>query len=182
MEYAGFWRRTGAMMLDTFVFMLLYFTLDIFTGHNFFLTNVLYQAACALYFIGMTASQYRGTIGQHALSIQIGTRDDQQLSIIQSAMRYIFWMLPAWPLVIYSSMPEYGATLDKMSTFDPNSDDAAVFLDFMQSPEVQSFMITSGIMVGIASIGGLIWGISIAVSKEKAGIHDLICKQRAFKK
>ena len=182
MHYAGFWRRTGAITIDTIIFVTIYFVLEMVMATSFFYTNLVYQALCAIYYIGMTASPMQGTIGQRALNIKIGTVAGEALNVLQSLFRYIMWVLPAWPMIVYSSLPGYGAVLDRMTAMDPSVDNpnAGADLDFIASPDFQSFVLMNGMVFGIAAIGGLIWAIAIAVNEEKAGIHDMACKQRAF--
>lgn len=181
MQYAGFWRRTGAIMIDTILFIMIYFAIDAVMGGNLFYASVIYQILCALYYVGLTATPMQATLGQKLLSVKIGTLTGDGLNILQSLFRYFMWVLPAWPLVIYTSLPATEEVMNKMTGFDLTTDEAGAALDFMNSPEVQSFMMTNGILTMIAAVGGIIWCISIGVSAQKAGIHDLVCKQRAFK-
>ncbi|MBL4804259.1 MAG: RDD family protein [Alphaproteobacteria bacterium] len=180
-RYAGFWRRTGAIMIDSILFIIIYFGIDMVLGDNFFYASVLYQALCAIYYIGLTASPMQATLGQKLLSVKIGTLTGEGINVLQSLFRYFMWVLPAWPLIVYTSLPSTGDITTKMTGFDLTTDEAGAALDFMNSPEVQSFMMVNGILTMIAAVGGIIWCISIAVSEQKAGIHDLVCKQRAFR-
>ncbi len=182
MKYAGFWRRTSAITIDTVIFVCIYFALEMAMSTSFFYTNLVYQALCAIYYIGMTASPIQGTIGQKALNIKIGTLTGDALNVLQSIYRYIMWVLPAWPMIIYTSLPSYGQFLDRMEEIDPSVDNmnAGADLDFMASPEFQQFILMNSLVFGLASIGGLIWAIVIGVHEQKAGVHDMACKQRAF--
>ena len=49
------------------------------------------------------------------------------------------------------------------------------------SPEFAAHLRYFLILSGLCLSGGIVWMMSIALSKEKAGIHDKICGQRAFK-
>lgn len=181
MEYAGFWRRSLAGTIDCVFFVILYFVLDSLLKTDFFYINMTYQAICILYYVGMTTTQYQGTIGQIFLKVKIGDLHGNRLSLIQSIIRYILCALPAWPLIIYISLPKSVEIQSKLEALTNNQAQEEM-VKFIQTPEFTTYLAYSGIFTGIMLIGGLIWMLSIGFSKQKAGIHDLIARQRAFKK
>lgn len=181
MAYAGFWRRNFAITLDLIPFTILMLVLTHLVGDNFFLVNLLYQPICAAYFIFLTSSSQQGTFGQRILKLQIANKDGSKLSILQSVLRYLVWFAPGWPVILYSSLPQYGHIMDRLGDQSFAETNPEEYLNYLTTPDVQSFVLVSGILTGVLIIGGLIWMLPMAFTKEKTGIHDLICKQRAFK-
>src|SRR5690606_10137841 len=100
MEYAGLWHRTAAIFLDNILFILLYFALTFLMHGNIFYLNLVYQVICAFYYIGFTASKHQSTLGQKALKIKVVDINGAPVSLYSSLLRYVLWMLPAWPMII----------------------------------------------------------------------------------
>ncbi|NCT40658.1 MAG: RDD family protein [Alphaproteobacteria bacterium] len=178
MVYAGFWRRNIALTIDTVIFCCVVFALDSMISYNFFILNLFYQAICLLYFVGLTASPKQGTIGQGVMKIKVGDLYGEVLSPLQSLIRYIAWGLPFWPLVLYTSMPSTDAMLAK---FDAISTNPELIEGLLKTPETDAYMQMLGLTGVIMFVGSLIWYLPILFTKEKTGIHDLVCKQRVFK-
>jgi hypothetical protein len=181
MKFAGLGVRTTALLIDTVVMVGAFIIIDMISGKNYFLSNLIYQPVCALYFILLTASSLQGTLGQKVLRIKIGDMTGLRISLSQSALRYLVWSLPMLPFIVYSSLPSYGKIMDKFSTFDANTDDPHAYFAYYGTPEAQSFLFYNSVLFGFGSIAGLIWCIMLARHIEKAGPHDRICKQRAFR-
>lgn len=192
MEYAGFWRRGATIMIDTVLMIAFLFVLEKVFKLDFFYKNLIYQPFCLLYYAGMTAKHYQGTIGQIFLKVKIGDLSGNKLSPMQSTVRYILCGLPSIPLAIYISLPQtiyFASKLEtiaagiesKAKTLSQNQISAEI-VDLIKTPEVamhiQYFLTFTAIML----IGSIIWTLPIAFTKQKTGIHDLIAQQRAFKR
>ncbi len=176
MQYGGLWSRATAILIDTIAGLSFYTLLTFLPNVSFFYENIIYQLACATYFIGFTASKFQASPGQLAMKLKVGDTQQRKLSPLQSLLRYFVWGIPAWPLVGLSSLPVVSKIIEEMEHVA--SDDLGAFLS---SPEVALQITNLGVSFLVLMVGGLIWWLPIAFSKEKTGIHDLICGQRVFK-
>lgn len=178
MNYAGFWRRSIAASLDTIVLVGIYALLDALTTLEFTTLSMVYYLLMSAYYTAMTSSKYQGTLGQMIMSAKIGDIARYRLSIQQSLVRYILFILPSLPIIYYTISPasnELLSTLQQLETLPPEE-----LQSYITSPVVieQTGQLT--LFITITSILSLIWFLPIAFTKEKTGLHDLISKQRAF--
>lgn len=181
MEYSGFWHRAAAITLDTILFIILFFVLNFLMSDSLFYFNLIYQIICAFYSIGLTASKHQGTIGQKALKIKVTDIKGNAISLYASSLRYVLWMLPAWPVIVFASLP---SSIQKAKVLEKTSaeyTDPEIFAQQIEALGLDSFMATFSFLSIIAILGGIVWMLAIGLTKEKTGIHDLICKQRVIK-
>ncbi len=104
--YAGFWRRAGAGLIDTALFVVPYILLAektvIGSGHASFIalqpSPALSLALGAIYWAykaGLEASPLRGTIGKRALRIRVCDETGRRLSLPRATARsWIVWLPP----------------------------------------------------------------------------------------
>ena len=177
MEYAGLWRRVIAILVDSILFLGLYFLLEYLVKNSFY-TYWIYQTLCVSYYVGLTASPYQATIGQLLFKIKIRNADGDQLTLSQAFLRFVLWISPSWPIVIYAGLPHVLEMTDALNEVQGNE---IAQNKIVTSPEFAAHLRYYLILVGLGLSGGIVWMMSIALSKEKAGIHDKICGQRAFK-
>ncbi len=178
MNYAGFWRRSIAVTLDTIVLGGVYALLDVFLKLDFAILSAIYYAIAAAYYIAMTSSKYQGTLGQMIMNIKIGDIARYRLSISQSSFRYILSIVPMIPVMYITITPYFGelmSTMEQAENLSPEELQA-----YFESPSVIEQTGKAMLVSTATCILSLIWFLPIAFTKEKTGLHDLISKQRAF--
>lgn len=179
MRYAGFWRRALASIIDTTLLFITFYILKTILENNPLLLNIVYMSLCAFYYVCFTASKHQATIGQILLKIKIGNLLQERLSIGAAALRHFLVMLPYLPFLIYASFPsviEASKNIELCNTVTDRQQKMACI-------ESSGALDISQRGSALVSIALLIWFISVITlvfSKEKAGIHDRLCKQRAF--
>jgi len=178
MNYAGFWRRSIAASLDTIVFFGVYALLEAFTNLSFTNVNAIYYCIMTCYYILMTTSKYQATLGQMIMNIKVGDIARYKLSLAQSSLRYILFILPALPIMFYTIHPsadQMMATFEQLENVPPEELES-----YIMSSETMDEMSRFFMMFFATCILSLVWFLPIAFTKEKTGLHDLISKQRAF--
>lgn len=192
MEHAGFWRRSAAGTIDSILLLILLFVLDNILILNFFYKNIFCQTLIFFYYVGMTSTKYQGTIGQILFKVKIGDLEGNKLSSLQSSIRYLLCALPSFPFIVYTSLPQtiaFGSKLEtiaaefesKIQTLSENQGNALIE-NLMKTPEVALQIQYFATVLLIMLISCIIWTLPIAFTKQKTGIHDLIARQRAFKR
>jgi uncharacterized RDD family membrane protein YckC len=103
--YAGFWIRVAAYLIDVVILWIALFIIALLASIDGnpdlgplgqFINLII--AAC--YFGLMESSQYQATIGKMAVSIKVGDRNGNQISILNAFGRYFGKLLSALILLI----------------------------------------------------------------------------------
>lgn len=97
LQYAGFWIRTGAYLIDTIIIYAVNFVI----GYG--LSDLLYEVPALItviglgvgicYFAFMESSQYQATLGKMAVGIKVGDQDGDQIGIANAIGRYFGKMI-----------------------------------------------------------------------------------------
>jgi uncharacterized RDD family membrane protein YckC len=167
LEYAGFWVRFFAYLIDlilvgvaTGILTLAFGGLGQSTtlGFDDFASLVLTW----LYFALLESGDHRGTLGKMALGLSVGTLENERLNFGQATVRYFARLACALPLLVgYAILPA--------STTVLNND--------MRS----SVLILAGIsLFGTTFVLGAY--IMAAFTAKKQALHDLIAKTLVLKK
>ena len=102
MEYAGFWRRGAAIIIDTFLFMIVQVLLSVVliggvvaTGSSeeaagvvVFLINLAMIVVMWLYFALMESSKIQGTLGKMMVGIVVTDLDGNRIGFGKASGRY----------------------------------------------------------------------------------------------
>jgi uncharacterized RDD family membrane protein YckC len=98
LQYAGFWIRTGAYIIDTLIFWVVSFVLTLALGE---ITGAIINMVIGIgYFTLMEASSYQATLGKMAVGIKVGDANGGQISFGNSLGRYFSKILSALLLCI----------------------------------------------------------------------------------
>lgn len=189
--YAGIWIRSFALIIDVVIF----FPFGIFLEtlieetitenavlNHYVLYNIIFTIIAVVYYVTMTASKFQGTLGQMIMRIKVTDLNKQRISLKSAFKRYIIWIVPALPMMIMMFTPGQIELESKGKICEELQNDAEAFLNCMNEIgyfENAPYMFGT---LGIAILGGIIIAATIAFNKEKAGIHDRICKQRVYLK
>ncbi len=98
-QYAGFWKRAAAVIIDSVLLMIVFVPLVLLFGGvsqaaeggppaGSGILNILTTAVYWLYFAGMESSAKQATFGKLALGIKVTDLDGQQLSFLRATGRH----------------------------------------------------------------------------------------------
>lgn len=161
-KYAGFWIRFGAAIIDGLIllpFSLLY--LLILFGVNVFAIS-LFGALISMLYKPFMEIKYGATVGKMALGIKVIQTNGEHISTIDGFKRFL---LP-WA---------YSSILSIVSLFflhqSLNGSEQFTFMSL--AAKMQE---TNGLssLSQIGSLLSVIFGLSIALDKQKRGLHDKI--------
>ncbi|HOJ91641.1 MAG TPA: RDD family protein [Saprospiraceae bacterium] len=117
LNYAGFWIRVGAYLIDCVVLMVGQILLFIPSGvgmesllnlgieseslpTSFWISYFALVAFGILYFVLMESSKYQGTLGKLAFGLKVGNEDGTQISFSKALGRYFAKIVSALILLI----------------------------------------------------------------------------------
>lgn len=104
-EYAGFWIRVGAYLLDILIMLIPTFLLQsAFTSSNSPYSELTGQLANTLmwvaYYGGLESSTMQGTLGKRAVGIMVVDENGERLTFGRAAGRYLAMYISALLLLI----------------------------------------------------------------------------------
>lgn len=178
MNYASFWRRNIALLLDTIVLVGAFSLISTIVNLDITAESIMNQLLMLLYFVFLNASKYQATIGQMIMNIKIGDIARYRISVLQSLARYVIFSIPAIPFIFYMTTPGASDLMAIFEQMEGQSEEEAMIL--LESPETTALTMQLMTYFGAYTILSMIWFLPIAFTNEKTGIHDLITKQRAF--
>ncbi|MDQ2077939.1 RDD family protein [Marinimicrobium sp. ABcell2] len=96
---AGFWRRIGALFIDTLILGLVGFLLGLALGSTFVQVGgwgrLIGFVIALVYFGAMNSKLFKGqTIGKRVLNLRVVDSDNQTISLVRSVIRYIVLAAP----------------------------------------------------------------------------------------
>lgn len=172
MAYAGAGLRILAQYIDSFIIGIIILPIVLTTeylGYSSAVFSILFFGVLVLYFSIPTSSSLQATLGQYFLKIRIGTLKGSKLSIKESISRSVIFIIPM--VILFIGLQYSNKTLTLAEEIE------------LTSAADSSFYYMISFLIGmIGYVFYTIWYLPIAFTKEKTGIHDLICKQRAFKR
>ncbi|WP_139492188.1 RDD family protein [Brevibacillus dissolubilis] len=110
-QYAGFWRRVGAYVVDGIILFIVGFIVGLLVGivaavgglppeFAAMLSNLISAVVSAVYFAAFEASEKQGTLGKQALGIKVTDLNGNQISTGQAVGRYFSKILSGLILMI----------------------------------------------------------------------------------
>jgi len=167
MEYVGFWKRLGAMLVDLLLFipaMALYFLLLTHSPQAYVAVTLL-MFLFSLFFYIYLVKEYEGTPGKLVAGIKIIQQDGSRITYREAILRSAIWLVP-WTIytfgLIYARLDSPPVELSSMSTFE--------LLGYL---EKKAWLVTA-----INDIAGAIWVfggiVFILANPKKRAIHDFI--------
>lgn len=107
LQYAGFWIRVGAYLIDAIILWLANFAIAMVFlggGYSAMAASIPLQIGMGLvgivYFIAMESSSRQGTVGKMAVGIKVGDAKGQRISVVNALGRYFAKILSALILLI----------------------------------------------------------------------------------
>jgi hypothetical protein len=187
MEYAGFWRRFLAGMIDCALGLPLYYFMILhpfYKDHPFAL-NIFYFALFSVFYTGCFLSPWHASPGMWIMRFQARSRDGN----FPGAGRVIGWIIMTWVgwLLCGSGLCYISAHFDLNAVNDLQQSCAEQNLDakdcddqiadLLQMP-YESFAAMYHAALIMGCVLAVIWMLSVALSSEKAGFHNAICGMR----
>jgi uncharacterized RDD family membrane protein YckC len=102
LQYAGFWIRTGAYLIDAVILSVVGFVIGFAMADPSLaiLGSVINVVIGICYFALMESSVYQGTLGKMAVGIKVGDSGGDQISILNAIGRYFAKIISALLLCI----------------------------------------------------------------------------------
>jgi uncharacterized RDD family membrane protein YckC len=168
-EYGGFWRRFGAMILDGLILSPI--SLGVFAALAYARTAYLYFVVPSLliYFVYHVylVRRYGGTPGKRIARMRITMADGNPVTLQAAIARY----LPAFALSALGSL----SLVITMLNFDPAEFEAMSLIERMGALESHEPAWSS-----VVDGGSLLWYvaglIALLVSARKRAVHDLLAR------
>lgn len=157
-EYAGFFRRAIAYIIDLIVLGIIGYIIKLATGTGAVYTIAMVIVAIA-YFVIMESSKFQATLGKMALGIKITDENGNRISITTSLLRYIVFEI----LTIVSKLLVLTEPTIKI---DPNN--------IQQLSKI--YTTPSSIVSYVGIVYDIIILITILSSEANQGLHDRIAK------
>lgn len=186
--YAGFWVRVMAAIIDLLLFTPLYIAFKFALPQSTLIAEVIFTTVALIAYTWFFASRHQASPGMRAMNIHIRTRWGTRLSYA----RALWWGvtgMAGWALAL-------AGVIYLMVNYDLDAINATVYSESFQTlaPEekVAQFEALTGLSFevfyrwvliawGILIVLCTVWSLSIGLSKEKAGFHNLICQTRFVK-
>lgn len=117
MNYAGFFRRLGAFIIDCFVFLFLFIFFGIMIGmmeemSNNFIIRILSRdlklfsiILTWLYYAVMESSHHQGTVGKILLKIKVVSINGDRIDFFKATLRYFARYISGFIMMIGFLMP-----------------------------------------------------------------------------
>jgi uncharacterized RDD family membrane protein YckC len=102
LEYAGFWIRTGAYLIDSIILYVVAFVVGLAMADlaSEAIAGVINLVIAASYFSVMEASGYQATLGKMAVGIKVGDHNGNPIGVLNSIGRYFGKFISALLLCI----------------------------------------------------------------------------------
>lgn len=165
--YAGFWRRALANIIDMIILMIISAVLFSLIQTTITVQNFINPIIMGIYIIYFIASHHQATPGKKLLKIKINSADAKKLSLQASTIRFLACMIPTIPMFFLLLTPQYSNGIESLELSNQN--------------RIKEFKFEMSLSAILAIIWSFIWFLPIAFTKEKTGIHDIICKTRAYR-
>lgn len=171
-NYAGFWIRSAAATIDSLFYTLVPLAVSVAFGEGSHTSFFLGNGLVVVYYVACLSSPWQGTFGKYILKLHVQTRDGGKITPLKALFRLIACAFPVIPFTLVPIIfPSMELLVQAFLTKD-----FFLIQRAMQSNKdlIYALLGTSW----FALITMFIWFLPIVFSKQKTGIHDLICKTR----
>jgi uncharacterized RDD family membrane protein YckC len=176
--YAGFWRRVSACILDMIFYLPLYAATYFLFAPNRILSDGLFMVIALITYAWLFSSPKQATPGMRLMNFYVCDTRGNRLSFV----RALFWGISGtvgWLIAlagILYMMSNYD--FDAIQAYLKNPDSNPVPAGWEDPENIQKYLRISFISLGVFFVFNLIWSLSIGLSKEKSGFHNVICRTR----
>ncbi len=176
--YAGFWRRVSACILDMIFYLPLYGVTYFVFAPNRILSDGLFMMLALVSYAWFFASARQATPGMRIMGFHVCDTQGNRISFA----RALFWGITGamgWLIalagVLYM-MSNYD--FDAIKAYLENPEMNPVPAGWEDPENIEKYLRISIISLSVFFVFNLIWSLSIGLSKEKAGFHNVICRTR----
>lgn len=188
-DYAGFWRRFCAGLIDLLLFTPFYYGIRFLSGdqHRWIAEGVYFILALLLYGWFFT-SKIQASPGMYLMKFHVCDTEGRKLTFL----RVMLWNIAVaigWAVccagVMYLDYNfDINAVLDMMDSCTKEKiavNECNREIETILNIPFQSFIQLAVASFIMAMFLSLIWALSIVLSPDKAGFHNLLCKTRFVK-
>jgi uncharacterized RDD family membrane protein YckC len=178
--YAPWWARTAAMAADSVIFILCLWVLqEVAAGAQ--LQNIIYQSACAAYFILLEGSGRQASLGKSLLKIHVAMDDGGRASFLRIVIRYFIWTFFGLPFIGLSISPGYAHFVEILVHLQAAGGNAAA--SYIQTGGGHAMFVKLSICFFIYAVPGIIlYWLPMIFTREKIGLHDFLTRTRVYKR
>jgi len=186
-NYAGFWRRFAAAIIDIISFLPLYYLVTQIVsdyGHQAILEVVLTILAYTFLF----ASPLQATLGTYVMNFHICDKEGGRISLKHSFFWAVTWAFGS--ALCLAGVIYLQSNFDIMAIGDlwkscgeeqvSDIDCIKEIEDIIKIPYANFISMVYGAL-GMWFFMCMIWILSISLSKDKTGFHNILCKTRFVK-
>jgi uncharacterized RDD family membrane protein YckC len=185
-QYAGFWIRVCAAIIDTILYIPFYYTFVKLFPSPQFLGDGIFMVFALFTYTWWFASKWQGTPGMRVMKFHVCDVNGKRISYLRSFIWGITgtfgWLIMGAGL--FYLMQKYDIEAINHYMYSPevkeNGFDPAM-LEQLLGTSIQDYLFYAAIAVGLFFLTSFIWSLSIGLSKQKAGFHNVICRTRFVK-
>lgn len=189
MVYAGFWRRAAAAVIDLVLSAPFYILLQAMFGSHGFMAEVVFTVLFFGLYVVFFASAWQGSPGMRLMKVQIVDTNGARIgygratwwvatSMVGAAIVFggVLWMRSRFDLDRINALLQ-GAQAQQVPVEDAIAQIEAIA--GMPFPEFYGLLLTSFFVAMVLSFA---WMLSVALGKQKAGLHNRLCSTRLIRK
>ena len=184
---AGFWRRFVAFNLDLTIFSPLYLVIALFIDYRSVWADGIFYTTLLLVYAAMFSSKWQASPGMRCMHVYAVTKEGYELSFLHAlvwgAIAGVCLLLCIGPLYLIPNSYDGEAAMQALSSIGSTGivdlDDPMLTKAFGMPPMEYMAKVVFGI--GFSLIASTVWALTIALSRNKTGIHNLLCGTRIVK-
>lgn len=189
MVYAGFWRRAVAAVIDLVLSAPVFMLLQALLGAHGVLAEVVFTLLFFGLYVVFFASAWQGSPGMRLMQVQIVDVRGERIgygrtlwwvatSTVGAAIVFggVLWMRSRFDLERINALLQ-GAQAQKIPAQEAIAEIEAIA--GMPFAEFYGLLLTSFF---VAMVLSLAWMLSVALSKQKVGVHNRLCATRLIRK
>ena len=188
-NYAGFWQRFFAVIIDMAFYTPFYYAAKIGFGEAYsWWAEGFFAIFALLTYSWFFSSKMQGSLGMYILKFHICDTAKQRISFLHATIwgitSAIGWAISCAGVVYMMIRFDINAINDiTMSCIEENipSDECIKEIESMINIPYSTYENILYTSTGLALFLLFIWALSIALPKDKTGFHNLICRTRFVK-
>lgn len=188
-RYAGYWLRFFAAVIDLVIYTPLYFAVKVGLGVNHALASeIIFSLFALLTYAAFFSSVLQASPGMYLLKFHVTDEHGGRISYAKALKWGVVSSIGIMLCCVGLFYMEYrfGMTAVNqlmMSCVEENlrMEDCIAEAESMIGFPYNTFLMMQGASVLLALFLMVVWSLSIALAKDKAGFHNLICHTRFIK-
>lgn len=171
-RYAGFWVRGLAYTVDDIIYKVMAYVIAMALGHGAAISYLVATGLTIIYYVGFLSSPWQATPGKRLLNIHVTTIRGERVSSLRACARWLVVTLPGLPSLFIIT---FNPGMEVLTQAFLSKDFYAIQQAINEYASLIYLIEISGI---IAFVCMFIWYLPIVFTRQKTGLHDIICKTR----